>query len=105
MALDRREVDPQATLFDTGLRDEFRQRIVDPQTRILEVDGVDRVAGDGYLDARRSHHALVAESDHTRQPSARAAVHHAIEINEADRLAGTVRMGHTGAETARNERE
>src|SRR5438067_3327523 len=105
MALGGIEDDAELSFADTRARDELRQRRIDSEPRILEIDRIDRMLGDRHLDARSPDDALAAEADDTRQPPARAAFDDAVEIDEADRFTVAIRVRDAGTKTTGHERQ
>jgi hypothetical protein len=105
MAFGRVEHDAKLSLARAGARHEVRQRRIDPQTRIFQVDRIDRMLRDRHLDARLADDTLAAKADDARQAAARTSVDNAVEIDETDRLAFAVGMLDARTEPARHERE
>ena len=85
--------------------DARRELRVDAESRVLEVDRVDRRRGDRDLDARVADDAFAVEGDQSRQPAAWLSVIHPVEIDPAHRFAGAVRMHDARAQTTGNERK
>ena len=105
MALRRIEHDTQLAFARACTRDKFRQRPIDPEARILQVDRVDRMLGHRHFDARPANHALRTEADDARQPAPRTSFHNPVEIDEADGFAVAVWMRDAGAQPAGHERQ
>src|SRR3989442_4479108 len=103
MPLARIERQVQAARADARARDEVGEVVVDTELRVLQVDGLDGMAGHGNVDARVRDDRLVAEADHAREPPAGPPVVDSIQVDEAYGLARKVRMRHAGPEAARDE--
>ena len=88
-----------------GVFDELRELRVDAESRILEVDRVDRMRGDRDLDARVADDAFAVEGDQSRQPPARLSVIHAVEIDPAHLFAVAIRVHDARAQATRDERQ
>ena len=100
------ELHAEATSEDAGGLDERSQLLVDANARIFEIDRVDRVGRDRHLDSGRAHQSFVIEADQPRQPATGlAAFAHSIEIDEEHRFAGSIRVGNTRVQPARDERK
>src|SRR6266545_2153829 len=92
MAFGRVEHDAKLSLARTGARHERRQRGIDPQARIFQIDRIDRMVRDRHLDAGLADDALAAKADDARQAAARTSFENAIEIDETHRLAVAIGM-------------
>src|SRR3989442_10429039 len=103
MPLARIERQVQAARADARACDEVGEVVVDTELRVLQVDGLDRMAGHGYVDARVRDDRLVTEADHAREPPAGPPFLDSIQVDEAYGLARTVRMRHAGPEPAPDE--
>jgi len=94
VALGRVEDDAQSALGDAGPDDELGELVTDAKPRVFQVDRVDRMRGDGHLDARLADDLLLVEADQACPPAARTTVHHAVEVHEADRFTRPIRVRH-----------
>ena len=56
-----------------------------------------------HLDPGPADHALAAEADHAGDATSGTSVHHAVEVHEADRLAGAVRVRDARPQAAGDE--
>jgi hypothetical protein len=103
--LGRIEVDAKASLADSRPLYERRELVVQPEACVLQVHRVDGVRRHRHFDPRRQDPVLGVKADHARQPSAGTPVDHPVQIHEAHRFPGAVRVPDARAQTAGNEGE
>src|SRR5262245_62417463 len=77
--------------------------VVDAELRVLQVDRLDRMARYRHVDPRVGDDLLVTKADHARAAPPRPPFVDPVEVHEAHRLAGPVRMRDAGAEPTGDE--
>jgi hypothetical protein len=103
--LARRQREADTALGDAVSRHELLALLVDAELRVLQVDRVDCMAGDGHRDAHVSHRFLNRVPQDGRPTSTRVPLVHAVEIDEADRFAAAILVSDARAQRARHERQ
>src|SRR6185503_19981696 len=90
------EFESHAALRHAVLLDELSDWFVEPQLLVLEVDGVNRVAGHGHVERALGHDFLAVESDDRGGAPPGRALTGPIEVDEEHRTGPPRVVHHAG---------
>src|SRR5262245_50809459 len=103
VALTAPERDVQSSLADVGARHELGELLVEPERPGLEIDRVDRVSRDRYLEPDLAGDRLAVVAVHAGLSATRPPVVDPVEVDEAHGFAGAVGMRDAGLQAAGDE--